>query len=295
MKNIIISILENMKILKIMVILSILKITVVLAQPVHEFSIYGSGGLSTLRYKLSLGNRSGGIGSDFGVGYTFFMNKEKETDSDDVINEKWGIHTGIGFGSYNAKTKISDAKITTKNLIDSDGDAFDLYTEFTGYNETQKVMLLNIPVMAVYQIQKFYAMGGFKFGFPPIHKYKSKKTTFNNEANYDQWDNWAKTQTFAGYGTFNDKNSNGNFKLGMSVMFALEAGMNWRIGEKFSIYSGAYFDYGLNNIAKGSRLQFVNYNIRNPEIFTTNSVLSSYTEKIKIMAVGIKLRVAMEK
>ena len=297
MKNIIKNILSIMKILKFLVILFILKIPVLSAQqPIHEFSIYGGGGLSTLRYSLSLGDRSGGgLGTDFGMGYTVFVEKDWLTKAEKIYNEKWGFHTGIEFASYNAKARINDAKITTKDLVDSDGDAFDLYTELSGYSENQKVILMNIPVMAVFQIQKFYVMGGFKLGIPPVHKYRSKNIVFVNEANYDQWYNWAKTQTFAGYGTFSDKSSKGNFKLGMSVIFAFEAGMNWRIGEKFSIYTGAYFDYGLNNIAKDKSLPFIQYNFRNPENFSTNSVLSSYTDKIKVMAAGIKVRFAMEK
>jgi hypothetical protein len=273
-----------------------MKIPVVFAQqPVHELSLYGSGGLSTLRYKLSLGDRSGSMGTVFGMGYTYSMAKDWLTDAEKLYNERWGIHTGIEFASYNAKAKIKDAELITNNLIDSDGDAFDLYTELSGYSENQRAIMLNIPVMAVFQISKFYAMGGFKFGIPPVRKFKSNNLLFNNEANYDQWYNWAKTQTFAGYGAFSDKNSQGNFKLGMSVIFALEAGMNWRINENFSVYAGAYFDYGLNNLAKDRNLSFIRYNFNNPENFSTNSVLSSYTDKIKIMAAGIKVRIAMDR
>jgi len=36
-----------------------------------SFSIYGSGGLSTFRYKLPEGDIHNGYGSTFGVGYTF--------------------------------------------------------------------------------------------------------------------------------------------------------------------------------------------------------------------------------
>jgi len=295
MKNVNLSILSILRILKILVFLAILSIQVLSAQqPVHEFSIYGSGGLSTLLYRLSLGDRSGGMGSNFGMGYTYLVAKDWLTDAEKLYNEKWGFHTGIELATYNAKAKINDAKITTKGLIDSDGDVFDLYTDLSGYSENQKVVLLNIPVMAVFQIQKFYAMGGFKLGIPPIHKFKSKNIMLTNEANYDQWYNWAKTQTFAGYGAFNDINSKGNFKLRMSVIFALETGMNWRVGEKFSVYTGAYFDYGLNNLAKDTHLPFIHYNVQYPENFSTNSVLSSYTEKIKVIAAGIKLRFAMD-
>ena len=267
----------------------------------HEFSIYGGSGWSPLRYQLSLGDRSGGMGGDFGVGYTWFLVKEKVTDTEYVFHERWGMHTGIGLGLYNAKAKLNNVETIRKDLRDDEGDRFDLYTTIAGYSETQKTMFLNIPVMALFQINQFYVMGGVKAGIPLRGKYSSKDATLTNVGDYIDYDNKLETQTFAGYGSFRGKNSEGDLKLGVFVMLALEAGMNWRISDKLLLYAGAYFDYGLNNAFKGKRMSFVNYNSGNPENFTTNSVLSSYTDdgklstftdKVNMMSVGIKLRLA---
>ena len=274
------------------------------AQTKHEFSVHAGGGLSTLSYQLSSGDRSGGFGGDFGAGYTWFRYKEHITSVGKVFREYWGIHTGIGLGFYNAKSKLNNEKIITSKLYDSENDLFDLHTTLSGYNETEKAIFLNIPVMAQFQMEPFYVNGGLKFGIPLNGKYKSKSAALTNYGYYPKYGNYAKTQTFAGYGEFTGRKNNGTIDLGVSTMLAFEAGMKWRIDEKHSLYTGAYFDYGLNNIAKGNHTPFVNYNPANAENFTINSVLTSYTDdskpltftdKVKIMAIGIKVRVVLEK
>ena len=81
----------------------------VLAQ---ELSVYLGGGFSPLSYTLSQGGRSGGMGGDFGVGYTYFF---KETI---------GFHSGLGLGFYNAKTEVGTGQAVSNNLIDDEGDIF---------------------------------------------------------------------------------------------------------------------------------------------------------------------------
>ena len=295
---------ENMKKLIITIALfAAMSCLYVSAQSEHEFSVYGGGGLSTMRYQLSLGNSSSGLGGDFGVGYTYFHLRERAVATGKVFREHWGIHTGIGLGLYNAKAKLNDVKTVTSDLYDSDGDRFNLHSSLADYGETQTAMFLNIPVMAQFQIEQFYVMCGIKTGIPLKGKYKSKDATLKNEAYYPKWDDWAKTQTFAGYGSFKGRNSEGVFDLGVNVMFALEAGINWVLSDNISLYSGAYFDYGLNNVAKDSQLKFINYSDKNPESFTANSVLSSYsdnsksttfTDKVNTMALGIKVKLAFK-
>jgi hypothetical protein len=276
------------------------------AQPVHEFSGYVGGGLSALCYQLSSGDRSGGFGGEFGAGYTYlnFRNQAVETGTT-VLQQWWGIHAGIGFGFYNAKAKLNNVEAVTANLIDDEGDRFDLYSTLSGYNETQRTMFLNIPVMGQYNIDQFYVMGGIKTSIPLNGKYKSKGT-LTNEGYYHEWEVLTKVPEFRGFGNFN-RSYSGDIDLGVSVALALEAGMHWSLSDNLVLYGGAYFDYGLNNVAKGSKSKFINpdvFTTGNAENFTAKSVLSSYaegvkstpfTDKVNTMAVGIKVRVAFRK
>jgi len=279
------------------------------AQVIHEFSAYGGGGLSTLQYKLTDGNRSGRMGGDFGMGYTFINANWQAVETGTVSSAQWGLHTGIGFGLYNAIANLKDVKTHSSSLKDDEGDDFYLHTTLSKYKEMQNAWYLNIPVMGLYQTtmwnQLFYGMGGLKFGIPLSSKFKVKNTMLENEAEYYKLENSIKEPQFAGYGKFN-KSFDGNIGLDFSLIMALEGGVKWRISNNLHIYTGLYFDYGLNNASKGSYKEFVNFPKNNPSDFTTNSALTSYsnsnpkelkmfTEKIHLMAVGVKVRIALEK
>lgn len=262
--------------------------------PVHEFSAYSSFGLSSFRYKLSQGNRSGGIGGDFGVGYTWYRTNVRVTGTGRVFNERWGIYTGLGVGLYGAKSKFPNGSEVVKDTKDSENDNIQLHSKLSDYKEKQRLTSLNIPVMAQFQIQDYYAMAGLKLGIPLGGKYKTKKNaTITNEAYYPEYENWLTTQKFAGYGVF-DHQSDGDLKFGVSVMLTMEGGMNWRLDRHFSLYTGLYFDVGLNNAAKNKKQTFVDYHTTgsNKASFSTNSMMTAFTEKANLMAVGVKVRLA---
>ncbi|MCL2289285.1 MAG: outer membrane beta-barrel protein [Bacteroidetes bacterium] len=251
------------------------------AQTSHQFSINGGGGLSTFDYKLheAEGKLSYGFGGDFGVGYTL------------LFIDMVGIHVGAGLGIYNAKAKLVDGvTIITPGLTDSKGNRFDLHSKLSNYTETQNAMVLNIPIMAQFQILKFYALGGIKIGIPLNVKYYASDVTITNTGYYPNYDNRITSQEFADFGTFTNRYSEGKLKLGVSTMLSLEAGL--RFGKRTSFSIGAYFDYGLNNILKDNNQPFISYTNSNPAEFTTNSVLPSLTEKINFMAAGLKVRLA---
>ena len=267
----------------------------VLAQrSVHEFSVYGGGGLSTLNYQLSSGNRNVGLGGDFGLGYTWCQSRERVTATGAIFRENWGIYTGVGLGMYNAKAKLDAQKTLTKNLTDNEGDQFEMLTSFDSYTEKQSAMFLSIPVMGQFQIRQYYVMGGFKLAIPVNAKYSSKNATLANEGYYIHCDNVIDAPEFQGFGTFARKNFDGTLDLGTTLMLALEGGMKWRLTGNFSLFTGVYFDYGLNNSFKGGNKSFIKYYPGEIADFSTNSVLYVFADKVKMMAAGIKLRLSFE-
>jgi len=283
------------------IIINILLIVIsgqhVRSQATHEFSAYAGTGLSTLSYQLSEGSRNGNVGCDFGFGYTYIQGRERVSGTGNIFREDWGIHSGLGIGVFNAKSKIHNVTARTNDLTDDEGDLFHLHTTLSGYRENQSSVLLTIPLMGLFQYDRYYGMGGFKLGVPLSSKYKSKRATLFNEAYYPRYDNWCREERFAGFGEFSGRDSQGNMKFGASMMLSFEGGVKWRLSRNIYLYSGLYFDYGLNNFAKKNQKEFVNpFNYRGGvTTFTTNSVLSVYTEKVRVMAVGVKARVAMTK
>ena len=69
------------------------------AQHDHELSLYGGGGISSLRYKPTAGNRNFGFGGHFGLGYHYFF------------SPKWGLGTGVELAFYNARFKVNDLDV----------------------------------------------------------------------------------------------------------------------------------------------------------------------------------------
>ena len=275
--------------------LAVSRLSVWAQEPVHEFSVFTGLGLSSLRYQLSQGDRSGGFGGDFGVCYTYFRSDVRVTGTGRVFHEQWGILAGLGLGFYNAKSTMgNNEEIVIEGLRDNDivPDRFNLHSTLTGYKESQKTTYLNIPVMAQFQLDRYYALTGFKFGIPVGGKFKSKDATIINKAYYPDYENELTGPNSQGLGTFAHK-SDGKIKFGVTLMWTFEGGLNWRLTKNFSLYSGVYFDVGLNNAAKNLQKQFVefDYNAAGNR-FSTNSMMSSFTERVNIMAVGVKLRLA---
>ena len=254
-----------------------------------EVSVHVSGGYSPLLYKLDAGSKSGGMGGDFGAGYTYFFPAfERVTESGTVQRMQFGVFGGLGLGVYTAKAKLNGETAITENLMDSEDDLFEMRSTFSGYNEKQSALFLNIPIMAMYQLDMFYFLGGFKTAIPVNGKFKTNDSKVKHVGYYEQYRNSAESQIIEGFGEFDINASKGKLDLGFTVMLSLEAYMKYRLDNNLSIYYGLYFDYGLNNSLKGGN--FVNYDRENS---TTNSVLNSLTPKANIMAVGVKVRLAM--
>ncbi|MCL2289559.1 MAG: PorT family protein [Bacteroidetes bacterium] len=279
-------------IINILFILSILHVS---ARKIpSEFSIYGGGGFSFFSYQPPLrGASSGGFSADAGMGFIAFFNSQ------------WGIHTGAGFGLYNVKAKVGNFKTITPKLVDCEGYIYDLHTTLNNYSEIQKSIFLTVPLMLQFQTKQkhnrnwrkdkksaFYVMAGAKALFLIKNDYTSNIASFSNAAYYPDFDNWIATLTTLGLGAFDNVSSEGTLSFNVLAMVALEAGMKWRIRKNLFLYSGVYFDYGLNDPTKNGRILPGDYTTAE---YLKNPALLKFTNRINLMTAGIKLRLAFFK
>jgi len=252
----------------------------------HEFSIYASGGMSNFNYKFDAGTVSGGFGGGGGIDYTC------------NISPQFGITTGVGFAMYGSKA-TSEGFSGQYNAFD-DGDELQFsYTVATGYEETQSATLLTIPVMAQYRAPfgsgstSFYAAGGLKLGLPLSAKtlITSKNTTSGHYLYEDQtYENLPQHGFISDVGISMMKS---DVDLGFSTMLSLEAGLRFSLSEKTGLYTGLFFDYGLNSIQKSNDKHVVEYQPSAPSLFKNNSILNTgMVDKINLMSVGIKVKIA---
>ena len=264
-------------------------------KPAHEFSAYASGGFATYNFKGAPQKTSSlGFGTDFGFGFTGF------------VGHQLGFHAGAGFGIYNIRSKTPNLVSTTDDLFDKEyGLNYKLETTLMGYTEIYKTTYVSIPVMVQFQTKQkqylnwrrsqragFYAQGGIKVLFLIDNKFETRLDTMRNWAYYPDLKNWAKTQRFKGFGSFEGTTNTGKMDFGVMVMASLEAGVKWRISSNFFIYTGAFFDCALNDPMKDNREPCEKYNDPLPGGNLEHIPLLSFMEKANLMSVGVKLRFA---
>ncbi|GHV66294.1 hypothetical protein FACS1894199_09390 [Bacteroidia bacterium] len=180
------------------------------AQSAHELSFHVGGGISTLNY--SPPSLSPPLGLDYGLGINHGF------DYTFFFTPHWGISTGLSAAYFNGKYECDSIGIySTKDNI--------LYTE------THQLMLLNIPLMLHFETGKFYTALGGKIGFPLIATYKNELSPKKNS---------------------NVPKQSGSGELELKPVFfaSAEVGMKWPLSRNTSLYTGVYFDYGLNDIIK---------------------------------------------
>jgi hypothetical protein len=263
------------------------------AQDLYEFSLLGGGGLSTLRYDPTLGTQKNGLDKIFGLGYTYFF------------SSYFGLGTGLEIGFYNSEYNLKNHKMQYR-AKDMDDDEFDFTSTVSKYNEEQNIMMLQIPLMLQFQFKSsFYMMMGAKLAIP-ISGNISGRADVVNSGYYEEENYEYKTQQFAGFGTFKNKNIDVKEDFKTSVLASVEMGKKWRLDDDIALYIGAYFDYGFRNIYVKRDIedlpQMVDYDSKYQQNFELNNIMNSqykkdgvshiFLDKITPMAIGIKVRIA---
>ena len=266
------------------------------AQKKHEFSISAGGGLSNLNYTKIAGNQEFGFSGSFSLGYHFFFTQE------------FGIGTGAEVALYNTKFTMNNYNVNSI-ATDKDGDSFEFCSTISGYSEKESIIFLKIPLMLQIQSggsQQFYMAAGGKVGFPFNGKYNSTISSLYNSGFYEYENSLYDSQEFLGFGKFTNKQYKGDLTFKTTFFVSVEAGLKSQVGDNTFLYFGAYLDYGLNDFidTPTESYPFAEYNADNNPPFKVNSVLTShysqdsdtspqlFTDKVKPMAVGLKLRLA---
>lgn len=265
----------------------------------QEVSVSVAGGLSTLSYETNLGKRDNKLGGSFSVGYTYFF------------IENLGLNTGLELSLYNADMKMDKFNNVIQGLVDpSDSELYDFHTAFSNYKEKQSATYINIPLMLQYQsdeTSKFYAKAGVKLGIPVTGKYKSSASEITSKGFFHETANWGENQEFMGFGTVPNYSNDESIDLNIACILGAEVGMKWRLKDNLFLYTGAYVDYGVNDIVKGGRnnmfskleettdlVTVKNNSALNSSLgYSSNKLTQEMTDKVKPFSVGIKLALAL--
>lgn len=250
-------------------------------QSKSEFSIYGGAGISTFRYErwnsvsTDRKNRPGGVA---GLGYSLFF------------GEHWGLNTGVEVAFYYAT--LESPLVTSSYMVNNGTNSFRFIARQNAYYERQRTSLMQIPLMVQYQTggrNKFYAALGAKLGIPLESKYKLLVGGLETSA-YDV--NTGVETPLGTYGRYAEPRGDLDFKL--AGVGSVEAGVKWRLSDKFSLYTGVYYDHGFTNINNGDFRQSVEYNGGGTPIRNASMNLADFKgTDVNPVAVGIKLKLAM--
>jgi outer membrane protein OmpA-like peptidoglycan-associated protein len=228
----------------------------------HELSLHAFAGTSKIDYP-DMGGIKWSPGFGAAITYNFFF------------LPRWSFLTGGGLQLFNNRGAAEDASgyMRTRDNIDGQaGDEVWLYYNFEGYSENQWSLMFTIPVMFQYTSNEsrkaaFYYALGAKLGIPFAGAYESKigsakicgqywKSEIQGDYSYaqcneqsSQYPGFGVGFEQGGFGDFGKVSSHSKLKLGTALFAAAEAGLKWRLYNKFAIYTGFWLDWALNDVA----------------------------------------------
>lgn len=288
----------NIKSVIIIVTLFVSTALIAQKQEKQEFLVYTGGGISTLKIKTEFGSPEMKTGVLLGVGYSRFL------------SENIAITTGVEFASHNLAIQLNTLE---GNYITNDGmEDFDFQYRIYNYNESHNVLFVNCPLMLHYQtggVNRFYVAAGGKIGIPVSYNNQISGSHIRTQGFYPQYGSEAVLESpayHAGFGTFRPSEISDDIKFNIACIASIEAGMKWSFSPKFSLYTGLYLDYGLNDISLDKDKEFLPYNKEEPSNYIYNSALTSYSsqqgsnklnlvDNVFPMAIGVKVKLAFRK
>ena len=262
------------------------------------------GGLQSIQFNPRDGKHKVGAGFQMNAGAVF------------MFDAHWGISTGVGVASYASKAKFNNmkessvaydtnlnARITDSSLMISPDYIF--HTEFNNFTEKQKLLQIEIPILAYYQFpidSKFDVVGraGFKFGIPVSSKYKLMSGTYEtsaeftdlkgNNLNVEIRNLPASEMRKYGFSTVEADKEKGKCKLNpVNLSLTLEGGASYRLSKAFRAFAGLQFSYCLTNIHKETVAPLLT-----PERKYNGTLRSSRVDRASLLSVGLTAGVIWE-
>jgi hypothetical protein len=240
-----------------------------------QLSVYGTAGMSGLKYKIAGGNADPGFGLGGGIGYSL------------ALNPSWKAGAAVEMAKYGSKASfgtLSDA------YSHGTGEAKSLFSySLKDYEEKQSLTMLSIPIMLHYRTGnsiKFDLSGGIKLGLPVNAKASINPGIISASGEYE----------YEGQ-TYTDLPQHGfpegiklpetkcDIDLNCSAAAALEAGVLLK-----KIYAGAYLEYGLTNMQKTKDRHAIEYPESGSSTLVHNSILNTgLVDKIRLFSLGVKI------
>jgi hypothetical protein len=261
------------------------------AQLQSEYSLHFGGGISTLSYKPIIGKYKAGYGPQIGFTYLHAMDKQ------------FAIGTGLELTSYKSEFEMPHQAFNFE-AKDLDGETFTLRTQATYYAEKQEAFFLQVPVMIYYigdwqKPTNFYGAIGGKIGLPIVSKYENNYD-FATTAYY-LLENIEYEHPFIAMGRHQNKKTE-DLTLDIHLMLSLQAGMRFKIAERWWLYAGLYVDYSVNSFGRErQKSNLIRYNTSGTSpnyqitsiIDATDDTNTEMTTAVRTLSAGVTIRIAL--
>lgn len=199
----------------------------------------------------------------------------------------WGFGTGIAVQTFKSTATLNF--MSTTPSVDTDGDSFDYRANFNNWQESQKMLMLEIPIALNYRQQfgdnlGILISGGTKISLPVRSVYETVGGEITTTGYYPQWNVELSGMPQHGFDTYSEfPSSDIDAKLNFSLFANL--GALYKISEKMDLYIGAYVNYGLSDV----------FNAVDREVYQVNegiyngTLASNQISKANLVSVGVKV------
>lgn len=221
----------------------------------HYLSLGGRIGGTSFEY-----DGMGGMNSKCGLGfggdlrYSFYFTKN------------FGIGSGFSVSYYTTPVELNNYETVFKNRLDDDMiyRDFDKRVKITNWEETQKTLFAEIPVLFLAQhkfgkLEQFGIYGhlGAKFQLPLNSKYEITSGQVENRGEYYDLGNFVLfNMPNHGYGV-DGKFPSGDLNLKFGVSATAGVGFLFGLSRVCDLYLGGFIDYGILDIKDKSEGNFV--------------------------------------
>ncbi|MDR1169719.1 MAG: outer membrane beta-barrel protein [Prevotellaceae bacterium] len=242
-----------------------------------QFSVYGSAGISGLKYNPEGGTSS--TGSGFGGGISYFRS----------MSRSWEIGLAAEMATYSSKASFGT--LSERYEHGTGENKSRISYSLKGYEEKQNITALSIPLILRYHYYAtrrtlLYLSGGVKLGLPVSTQASINPGTVDASGEYEYE---GQTYTNLPQHGFPEgmklPETKSKIDLGYSVAATLEAGMLFK-----RLYIGLFLDYGLNDMRKTKDRHALEYQEQNSSTFVYNSILNTgLVDKINLFSTGLKI------
>ncbi|SHH63239.1 porin family protein [Flavobacterium defluvii] len=251
----------------------------------QEFSISLGGPFSYVDSD-SPGKTVPGIGVSAGLRYSYY------------VCENLSLGIGVEYQTYNSDLKYN-LFAGSYAATDAENENFQFRYKGTNVREEQKLAYINVPINVQFETRgtsKLYVSAGAKIGFASSGSYQTTFQNLTTSGYYPQYNVELFSPAFAGFASTNNlKTNEQDLDTEVSYSATFETGLKQELGYRNSLYIGAYFEYGLNNIYdKTGNGNLVQYNSKLPVELGYNTLLNTtVSSNVRLVSYGLKLRFAL--